>query len=148
MKRRIHALAGITGFLAILVFWSSTVASELFLTPAHVVWVKSAILFGLAVLIPAMIVAGASGMAIGRRRRDVPALAKKRRMPVIALNGVLVLVPAAVYLQVKASAAEFDTLFYSVQALELLAGLINLVLMGLNIRDGRAMAARRRLAGA
>ena len=95
------------------------------------------------VLIPAMIVVGASGMNLGRKRRDSRAAAKKKRMPVIALNGLVILVPAAFYLQSKAFAGEYDTAFYVVQAVELLAGGTNLVLMGLNIRDGRAMKRQR-----
>ena len=63
-------------------------------------------------------------------------------MPVIALNGLLVLLPSAFYLNAKAQAGEFDALFYGVQALELLAGAINLTLMGLNLRDGLRLAGR------
>jgi hypothetical protein len=83
---------------------------------------------------------------MGRRRKDAPALAKKKRMPIIAVNGLLVLVPAAVYLSTKARAGAFDTGFYVVQIIELIAGATNLFLMGMSIRDGRAMTARKRLA--
>ena len=98
------------------------------------------------VLIPAMIVVGASGMNLGRKRRDAPAIAKKKRMPFIAANGLVILLPAAFYLQSKAVVGEFDSSFYIIQALELVAGATNLTLMGLNIRDGRAMAKRRKQA--
>ena len=46
---------------------------------------------------------------------------KKRRMPVIAANGLLILVPAAVVLDQWAAAGAFDARFYVVQAVELLA---------------------------
>ena len=144
MNSKIHAIAGVIGFLTILTFWTSTVCSELFGSIATIVTVKGMILNGMFVLIPAMAVAGASGMNIGRRRKDAPALAKKRRMPFIAANGLLILVPAAFYLQAKASAGIFDSTFYTVQVLELLAGAVNLILMGLNIRDGRAMTKLKR----
>ncbi|MCZ8500999.1 hypothetical protein O9853_07505 [Vibrio lentus] len=36
-----------------------------------------------------------------------------------------------------ASSGELDTVFYGVQALELIAGATNLTLMSLNIMDGR-----------
>ena len=144
MKPKIHAIAGLIAFLTVLAFWISTVGSELAGSAETVVRVKTMILNGMIVLIPAVAIAGASGMNMARRRKDAPALAKKRRMPVIAANGLIVLVPAAFYLQSKAATGEFDTAFYAVQALELLAGATNLVLMGLNIRDGRAMTQRRR----
>ena len=59
-----------------------------------------------------------------------------KRMPFIAANGLLILVPAAIFLDQWASAGAFDTKFYLVQAVELLAGAVNLTLMGLNMRDG------------
>ncbi len=143
MKQKMHAIAGTFGFLIILAFWSSTILSELFGTTQTIVQVKSMILTGMFALIPTMIIAGASGMAMGRRRKDAPSLAKKKRMPLIAANGLLVLVPAAVFLEGRATAGTFDTAFYVVQGIELLAGTANLILMWLNIRDGRRMARRR-----
>ncbi|MGI9512878.1 MAG: hypothetical protein ACR2OL_08265 [Anderseniella sp.] len=142
MKRKIHAAAGLIGFLAIATFWTSTAVSELLGSQEMVVAAKTMILNGMFVLIPAMVIVGASGMVMGKRRRDAPAVTKKKRMPVIALNGLLILLPAAVYLQLKAVAGSFDTQFYLVQALELLAGAVNLTLMGLNIRDGLTMTGR------
>lgn len=61
---------------------------------------------------------------------------KKKRMPFIAANGLLVLVPCAIFLNRWAAADNFDTTFYVVQAIELVAGPINLALMALK----RAMA--------
>jgi hypothetical protein len=70
--------------------------------------------------------------------------AKKKRMPFIAVNGLLVLVPCAIVLNRWAAAASFDTAFYVVQSIELVAGAVNLALMGLNARDGLRMAGRLR----
>ncbi len=146
MLRRIHPVAGVIGFVMILTFWTSTVLSELFGTHDIVAAVKSMILYGLLILIPAMAIVGATGMSMGRRRKDKPAMAKRRRMPIIAANGLLVLVPAAFFLSSKANAGSFDTSFVAVQAVELIAGAINLTLMGLSIRDGRTMRLKRRAA--
>ena len=44
-----------------------------------------------------------------------------------------------------AVAGSFDTAFYVVQAIELVAGATNLALMGLNARDGLRMAGRLRI---
>ena len=60
-------------------------------------------------------------------------------MPFIAANGFLILVPAAFYLESKASSEAFDIRFCRVQGVELIAGAANLVMMGMNIRDGLMM---------
>ncbi len=100
------------------------------------------ILRGMFILIPAMMIVGASGMAMGAKRTDALAVGKKRRMPIIALNGLLILLPSAIFLASKAQAGAFDAIFYSVQGIELLAGAVNLSLMGVNIRDGLRMTGR------
>jgi len=100
------------------------------------------VLRGMIILIPAMVIVGATGMSLGAKRKDPFTKAKKKRMPIIALNGLLVLLPSAFFLASKASAEEFDTMFYTVQAIELVAGALNLTLMGLNMRDGLKMTGR------
>lgn len=60
-------------------------------------------------------------------------------MPLIALNGILVLVPAAFFLAYKVQLGEFDTVFFLFQGLELFAGAANLTLLGLKMRDGLKM---------
>ena len=142
MKTKLHAIAGGIGFLTILTFWTSTVTSELFASPETVAAIKAMILKGMFILIPAMVIAGGSGMAMGRRRKDALTRAKKQRMPVIALNGLLILVPAAWFLAGKAAAGEFDGTFYAIQTVELIAGAANLTMMGLNIRDGLRMTGK------
>ncbi len=142
MLKRIHPLAGNIAFLMILTFWTSTVVAELFLPVAAVVAVKQAIPWGLLILVPALAITGASGFRIAGAASDPRIAAKKRRMPFIAGNGVLILIPAALGLSVLASRQEFDGLFYAVQAVELIAGAVNLALMSLNIRDGLRLTGR------
>jgi len=142
MKTKIHAIVGGIAFLMILSFWTSTVVSELFASLETVALVKGLILKGMFILIPAMVIVGASGMAMGSKRQDAPAMRKKKRMPIIAATGLLVLLPAAIYLESKASSGSFDTWFYVVQAVELIAGASNLSLMFLNIRDGLRMTGK------
>jgi hypothetical protein len=62
----------------------------------------------------------------------------------IAANGLLILIPAALFLASKARHGEFDTAFYSVQAIELIAGAANIMLLALNMRDGLRMTGRLR----
>ncbi|WP_299847009.1 CDGSH iron-sulfur domain-containing protein [uncultured Roseovarius sp.] len=142
MKTRIHAIAGGIGFLMILLFWTSTAISELFASHETIAAVKGLILKGMFILIPAMAIAGGSGTVMGKNRTDAKAVAKKKRMPLIAMNGLLILLPSAWFLAGKAAAGEFDTIFYTVQMVELVAGAANLTMMGLNIRDGLTMTGR------
>lgn len=133
---RIHALAGFFAMLTIATFWVSTLISELFLSVPTVIWVKKSIVWGFFLLIPLLIITGGSGFSLGKNATHQLLVQKKRRMPFIVLNGLLVLVPSAIYLSWKAQAGLFDAWFYSVQVLELIAGGTNLLLMGLNARDG------------
>jgi hypothetical protein len=142
MIRRIHPVAGAIGFLMILTFWVSTVVSELSGSIEAIASVKQAIPWGLLILVPALAITGATGFRMAGTTSNPKILRKKRRMPFIAGNGLLILVPAALYLAVLASRGEFGGVFYGVQAVELIAGAINLVLMSLNIRDGLYLTGR------
>ncbi len=139
---RLHALAGSLGLLCIALFWTSTVVSELSGDAAAIARVKHAILWGLLLLVPSMAMVGASGFRLARGRHGGAVDAKRRRMPVIALNGLLVLVPCALVLASWAEAGRFDGWFYGLQALELAAGGLNLALMGANMRDGLRLTGR------
>lgn len=134
--RTIHKFAAMTATLLIGIFWTSTLISEIFLSQDAVIWVKNAIVYGVFLLIVAMAVTGATGFKMGGKSKHPKILAKKKRMPMIAMNGLLVLLPCAFYLCHKANAGEFDTAFYALQGLELLAGAVNLRLMFLSMKDG------------
>lgn len=142
MLRRIHPVAGVLGFLVILTFWTSTVGSEIFGSPATIAAVKRAIPWGFLILVPALAIAGATGFWMAGASSDPRIRSKRLRMPFIAGNGVLILIPSALYLAWLASRGEFGGAFYAVQAVELVAGAVNLVLMALNIRDGLRVTGR------
>jgi hypothetical protein len=67
---------------------------------------------------------------------------EKKRMPFMGLNGLLVLLPAAIVLNEWAGDGLFDVRFYTLQGIELIAGAANLALMSMNIRDGFKMTGR------
>ena len=148
MARVIHPVAGTVALLTIVTFWLSTVLSELFASEAAIITVKTAIPWGFLPLIPALAAVGGSGFALAKGRRSGLVGAKIRRMPFIAANGVLVLIPSALFLAHKARHADFDTVFYAVQSLELVAGAANITLLGMNMRDGLKMKGRLRRASA
>lgn len=145
MITTIHRIAALLATLTIASFFASTLLVELFGEAASVARLKSLIVWpGLALLIPAIAAAGGSGFALSRSRRGRLIDTKRRRMPFIGANGLLVLVPCALLLDRWAAAGRFDAAFFAVQAIELIAGALNLWLMSANIRDGLRLCGRLR----
>lgn len=139
MKAKIHAAAGAAALFVVGSFWLATVTTELSGNLEAVAAVKAGILAGMAVLVPLMVIAGASGFSLAKGWRSPSVARKKRRMRIVAANGVLVLVPAAYVLAGWAGEGRFDTAFYALQGLELVAGATNIGLLSLNMRDGLAL---------
>lgn len=145
MPGRAHLIAAILALLCLVTFFLSTVLTELFGSHAALARLKALIVTpGLWIMIPAIAAAGGSGMFLGRSCGGRLVDAKSRRMPFIAANGLLVLVPCAIVLNRWAAVGSFDTAFYAVQGIELIAGATNFVLMGLNMRDGLRLTGRLR----
>ncbi|TIX00796.1 MAG: hypothetical protein E5V59_05865 [Mesorhizobium sp.] len=139
MKIRIHAAAGAIALITVSAFWLSTATVELLGDATAITTVKNYVLAGMVVLIPAMIIAGASGFSLSKGWKSPVVARKKWRMRIIAANGLLVLVPSAFLLSSFAAAGRFDSLFTIVQAIELLAGATNIALLSLNMRDGLSL---------
>jgi len=136
----IHRASAALALLLIAGFWPSTAIAWLLPGTAATTVVKQGIAYALPAMVLAMAAAGGSGSRLAGPRRQPAALARKRwRMPLIAANGLLVLVPAALWLHWRAQQGLFGQAFYLVQGLELCAGLANAVLLALNVRDGRRL---------
>lgn len=143
MKRLAHVVAGGLALILVATFWMSTVVAELFLGEAALVMVKSGIVSGMWLLIPALAVTGISGFRLSRSHPGGSRLrAKQKRMACVALNGILILLPAALWLKARTLSGDFGTGFAVIQAIELIAGGINIGLMALNFRDGLMVAGR------
>jgi hypothetical protein len=143
--RRIHRFISPLAPAIVALFLATTVGVELWGDHSLIAWQKRVVLIGLVPLAIVLATTAATGQAMARRYRPSPELAaKRRRMPFILANGLLVLVPAAVTLDWLAQQGAFGPPFAAVQALELAAGATNLTLLLLMARDGRAMARRRR----
>ena len=136
MKKKIHGIFGAVALLCITTFWLSTVVSELFMDQASVAAVKSAILSGRGLLIPALAATGGSGFVLAKGKSGRLVSIKSLRMKIAAGNGLLVLLPSAFVLSFWANNGRFDSGFYALQGLELLAGAINIFLLIMNMRDG------------
>lgn len=153
-RRRLvaHAGASSVALACLLTFWTASVVAELSLGPDAIRTVKTGILIGLGVLIPALGVARATGLRLtpsGRPSR------KAARMKTVAVLGALVLVPCAVALFLWARAGDFGPAFVMVQLVELAVGAVNVTLLGRNAALGarvtrawlRSQAERRSVSG-
>ncbi len=146
IMKTLHPVAGGVAMLLVSLFFVATVCVEMLGDPVMIAGVKRWILYGVALLIPAAMAAGVSGFRLaGGVPGKGPLAVKARRMKVIAGNGLLVLLPAAVLLERLAAAGDFGVLFMTVQGLELVAGPVNFVLLALNMRDGLAISRKRRM---
>jgi len=145
MKDKVHLIAATLATLCIATFFTSTILVELFGTPNWIATVKGLIVSpGLFILIPTMAITAATGFTLSKTRKGQWVTLKKKRMPYIGANGLLILIPAAIFLDHLATEGAFNVKFYIIQGVELLAGGINLFLMGMNMRDGLKMKGKRR----
>jgi hypothetical protein len=143
MKKTVHAIAGTLALVIVTTFWIGTLISELLLDIPQVVAVKTAIVWpGLPLMVLAMAATGGSGFALGRGRQGRLLDAKQRRMRILGANGLLVMVPCALFLRAQAIDGQFDTAFYAVQVLELATGALQWTLLAANLRDGLRLSGR------
>jgi len=145
MKGKLHLLGAGVSTLCIGTFFVSSILVEVFGSQEAVALVKHLILSpGLFILVPAIAITGGTGFALSKNRKGIIVKDKKRRMPFIGANGMLILIPSAIFLDQLAASGSFGTKFYLIQGVELLAGAVNLFLMGLNMRDGLKMTGKLR----
>jgi len=141
--RRLHAAAGAIALFTIGCFMGSTLWSEFTQDPAMISQVKTTILMLMPFLVVAMAVVSRCGFKLAGNSTAGAVGKKWARMKIIGPNGLLILVPASIYLARKAEANAFDTAFNIVQVIELIAGSVNIVLLALNMRDGMTIRTRR-----
>lgn len=137
-------MVGKSALILIAGFWLATILSELSGRVPFIVAVKTAIPWGLLLLVPALAAVGGSGLALSQGRRDGLTGIKLARMPWIAANGILVPIPSALFLAWKAGHCRLDAAFHAVQVLELTAGALNVTPLARNMRDGLRMTGRLR----
>jgi hypothetical protein len=136
MKKRAHKISSMFGFILILSFQISTVVSEALGDHDMIATVKRLILYGICVLIPVMLIAAISGRSLAGGAKHPLILKKMQRMKMIGFNAVMILIPSAVVLYLLSNAGYWGNWFVTVQVLEIISGITNVSLMGLNIRDG------------
>jgi hypothetical protein len=141
---RVHLAAGIVSALAtILCFSSSAVSAYLGRHPAVANLRGATLTLESFLVIPAIALTAACGFVLSRRRqRDPAVIRKKRRTSITLANTLLILLLIAVLLERWVSVGAFHAGFRFAQAIELLVGGVNVILMGLNFRDGLLLAGR------
>ncbi len=98
MINKIHPFAAVIATLCIATFFTSTCIVELFGSYELVATVKSLIVMpGLFILVPAIAVTGGTGFILSKNRKGRLVENKKKRMPFIGANGLLILLPAAYF---------------------------------------------------
>jgi hypothetical protein len=139
-----HRLSALFALLLLTSFWTATFVSEIFLDVGAVVQVKRGIALGLLALVPCMAALHFTGKHITRAQNS-PLIARKRRLlRVMGANAALVLVPSALTLWWLSRDGTLEPSFYVVQALELVAGIVNVTLLLVNVRAGLKLAGRLR----
>ena len=142
MKVKIHAGAGLLSLLLILSFWVMTLVSWVIYDPIFMHLVKDAIIMVFFALIPVLMITGISGFWLAREKPGQLVNVKMRRMRLIALNGIFILFPSALYLANYPYAGLEDLDYMLISLLELAVGLMNIVLLVLNLRDGLKLTGR------
>ncbi|GIC78850.1 hypothetical protein [Moritella sp. F3] len=134
--KKIHKTAAIFAFLFITSFLTSTIVADFFATPQQIAHVKSSVLMFIPGLILAMMITGISAAKLYPGVAKGPFKVKQTRMKIAAINGVFILLPAAIVLAKWSGLGQFNDLYWTVQIVEIIAGMVNLAMIGLNIRDG------------
>jgi len=144
VKTKLHKTAALVATVCIATFFTSTLLVETVGSKEMIAFVKSLIVMpGIFILVPAMAITGTTGFALAKEHKGHIIDVKQKRMPLIALIGIFILLPAAIYLNSWAAEGIFDTKFYLLQAIELMAGAINLTLMIKSMKDGKKVIERR-----
>ncbi|MGD1894226.1 MAG: hypothetical protein ACFB15_26975 [Cyclobacteriaceae bacterium] len=146
MKRprlvKAHLIATAIAVLTISTFFTSSLIAEILGQEPIIRTVKIGILYALPLLAVAMITLAVTGNKLAGNSRHPEVLRKQHRMKFITANGMM-LVTLAVFLYYQATYQTINTVFLGAQLVELALGFTNLVLIGLNIKAGLKLAARK-----
>ena len=145
MKRKLlvglHVTATGVATLVIATFFISSLLAELSGDLNGIKLVKRCILYALPILILAMPTLAITGSKLAGNTSTKYVKRKKRRMKLVMLQGLL-LIGLAVFLYYQSHMKSINDTFLIAQSAELIFGLINLTLIGLNAKDGLALSGR------
>ena len=145
MKRKtlvtIHLTAAIVATLTISTFFVSSVVAEINGTEALIKKVKQVIFLALPILLIVMPALGITGNKLAGKSKNPVILSKQRRMKFIVMNGII-LISLACFLYYRSLYETIDDVFLIFQFLEFSFGLLNLTLIGMNIKSGLQLSGR------
>jgi hypothetical protein len=145
MKRktlvRVHIIATVIALLTIATFFISSLIAELNGNEGFIKEVKKTILFALPIMLIAMPALGVTGNKLSGKSQNPIVLAKRKRMRFVFINGIG-LITLACFLYYRSHYQSIDTTFLVAQVAELVLGLTNLILIGMNIRSGFQLSGR------
>lgn len=145
MKRKtlvkIHIIATVIALLTIGSFFTSSLVAELSGDKTLIRDVKEAILFALPLMLIAMPAVGLTGNKLAGKSQNPIVLAKQKRMKFVFMNGVA-LIGLACCLYYRSHYQTIDGIFLTAQIAEFGLGLTNLVLIGLNSKNGLQLSGR------
>lgn len=138
--KNLHRVSAIGAMLTICSYLISSLVAEISSNFTLIYQVKAYIVFSLPLLVIFMMLTVFSGQRIGNSNHPV-VKRKLRRLKIIGTNGTM-LVILAVVLYLKASRGSFDSTFWILQAIELIFGFSNIVLMVAMAVDGMRLSGR------
>lgn len=143
MKTLLHASAGVCALIMLLAYFAGTTISLFLYTPHDVILVQQTILHSMWVYMPLILIAGAIGLLLSNKRKELIVEAKKRRMFLVVVFSLLGLLPSCYLLANNLLKGEQAIVLFVLEALELAFEIILIALLILNYRDGARLTANR-----
>ena len=145
MKRNqillIHIIATIVAMITISTFFIVSLRAEIIADEALIKATKTAILYGLPILLIVMPTLAISGKKLAGKSKSLLVLKKLKRMNWIMVNGIL-LISLAIYLYYRATYIAIDPIFLFAQITEFIFGIANLTLISLNVKSGLQLSGK------
>lgn len=145
MKRKnlliVHIVASVIAALTIGTFFTISLRAEIIADDPLIKSVKTGILYALPILLLVMPSLAITGKKLSGSSKHPIILEKQKRMNMIMING-MILISLVIFLYYRANYVAIDTTFFYFQIAELLFGLSNLTLIGLNIKSGLQLSGR------
>ncbi|SNZ01176.1 hypothetical protein [Flagellimonas pacifica] len=145
MKRKnllaLHIAATIIGTITISTFFILSLRAELVADKMQIKAVKTGILYALPILVIAMPSLAISGKKLAGKSKHPIILKKLKRMKLVMINGII-LISLVIFLYYRAIYKSIDNIFLYAQIAELIFGLSNLTLIGINIKSGLQLSGK------
>lgn len=133
-------ISSLTAFVLIICFMTSSLVSEFFGDYSLIATVKKSIFYTLPFLIICMIITAISARKLNLLYTNIPYdQLVIRRVKYIGLNGVIFLAPLATVLNYLAQNHNFGSIFYLLQSLEIICGLINIIFFTKMFKDKKKL---------